>query len=90
MNKPAKIRIAVMFGGRSGEHEVSLRSAESVLQALDPQKYDVVPIGITHEGRWLSSGNPMRALAPKETIQKELSDGKPAAISAEVQTAGGV
>ena len=48
MNTPAKIRIAVLFGGRSGEHEVSLRSAESVLQALDPQKYDVVPIGITH------------------------------------------
>ena len=43
---------------------------------------------ITHEGRWLSSGNPMKALAPKETIQKELSDGKPAAISAEVRTAG--
>jgi len=87
MNTPAKIRIAVLFGGRSGEHEVSLRSAESVLQALDPQKYDVVPIGITHDGRWLSSGNPMRTLAPKETIQKELSDGKPAAISAEVQQA---
>ena len=88
MSTPAKIRIAVLFGGRSGEHEVSLRSAESVLQALDPQKYDVVPIGITHEGRWLSSGNPMKALAPKETIQKELADGKPAAISAEVRTAG--
>ncbi len=87
MNTPAKIRIAVLFGGRSGEHEVSLRSAESVLQALDSQRYEVVPIGITHEGRWLSSGNPMKALAPKETIQKELSDGKPAAISAEVRTA---
>jgi len=88
MNTPAKIRIAVLFGGRSGEHEVSLRSAESVLQALDPQKYDVVPVAITHEGRWLSSGDPMKLLAPKETIQKELSDGKPAAISAEVRTAG--
>jgi len=85
---PAKIRIAVLFGGRSGEHEVSLRSAESVLQALDPQKYDVVPIGISHEGRWLSSGNPMKLLAPKETIQKELTEGKPAAISAEVRTTG--
>jgi D-alanine-D-alanine ligase len=88
MNTPAKIRIAVLFGGRSGEHEVSLRSAESVLQALDPQKYDVVPIAITHEGRWLSSGNPMKLLAPRDTIQKELTDGKPAAISAEVRTAG--
>jgi D-alanine-D-alanine ligase len=89
MNTPAKIRIAVLFGGRSGEHEVSLRSAESVLQSLDPQKYDVVPIGITHEGRWLSSGNPMKALLPRETIQKEFADGKPAAISAEVRTTGG-
>ena len=89
MNTPAKIRIAVLFGGRSGEHEVSLRSAESVLQALDPQKYEAVPIAITHEGRWLSSGNPMKLLSPKETIQKELADGKPAAISAEVRTEGG-
>src|SRR6187399_2962670 len=89
MNTPAKIRIAVLFGGRSGEHEVSLGAAESVLQALDPQKYEAVPIAITHEGRWLSSGNPMKLLSPKETIQKELADGKPAAISAEVRTEGG-
>src|SRR5438105_13048116 len=72
----AKIRIAVIFGGRSGEHEVSLRSAESVMRALDPAKYDVVPIASSHEGHWLSSG------------QKELADGKPAVISAEVQKSG--
>ncbi|HLW79767.1 MAG TPA: D-alanine--D-alanine ligase family protein [Terriglobia bacterium] len=48
-----KIRLGILFGGRSGEHEVSLTSAASVLQALDPEKYDVVPIGITREGRWL-------------------------------------
>lgn len=48
-----KIRLGVLFGGRSGEHEVSLRSAASVLKALDPAKYEVVPIGITREGRWL-------------------------------------
>jgi len=87
MNKPGKIRIAVVFGGRSGEHEVSLRSAESVLLALDPAKYDVVPVAITHEGHWLSSGNPMKLISPREAIQKQLSDGKPAAISAEVQNA---
>src|SRR5215475_10936385 len=47
-----KIRVGVVFGGRSGEHEVSLRSAKSVLNAIDRQKYDVVPITISHEGRW--------------------------------------
>ena len=50
-----KLRVGVIFGGRSGEHEISLRSAESVLQALDPAKYEAVPIGITHEGKWLTS-----------------------------------
>ncbi len=48
-----KIRIGLLFGGRSGEHEVSLTSAASVLKALDPEKYEVVPIGISREGRWL-------------------------------------
>ena len=47
-----KIRVGVVFGGRSGEHEVSIRSAESILKAIDRQKYDVVPITISHEGRW--------------------------------------
>ena len=46
-----KIRIAVIFGGRSGEHEVSLMSARSVLSVLDPQKYEVTQIGITPDGR---------------------------------------
>jgi len=47
-----KLRVGVIRGGRSGEHEVSLRSAESILNAIDREKYDVVPITITHEGRW--------------------------------------
>jgi D-alanine-D-alanine ligase len=47
-----KIRVGVIRGGRSGEHEVSLRSAESILNAIDREKYDVVPITISHEGRW--------------------------------------
>ena len=47
-----KIRVGVIRGGRSGEHEVSLRSAESILNAMDREKYDVVPITISHEGRW--------------------------------------
>jgi D-alanine-D-alanine ligase len=48
-----RLRIGVLFGGRSGEHEVSLASAASVLRGLDPDKYEVVPIGITKEGHWL-------------------------------------
>src|SRR5437667_3664849 len=52
-----KLRIGVIFGGRSGEHEVSLRSAESIINSMDKAKYEVVPIGITKEGRWLASGD---------------------------------
>jgi D-alanine-D-alanine ligase len=57
-----KIRVGVIFGGRSGEHEVSLVSARSVMRAMDEEKYEIVPIGITKEGRWIASGDPMRAL----------------------------
>ena len=52
-----KVRVGVLFGGRSGEHEVSLLSAASVLKAIDKDKYDVVPIGITKEGRWLTDSH---------------------------------
>ena len=48
-----KLRIGIVFGGRSGEHEVSLLSAASILKAIDRKKYDVVPIGITKEGQWV-------------------------------------
>lgn len=57
-----KIRVGVLFGGQSGEHEISLISARSVMQVMDPEKYQVVPIGITKDGRWLASGDPMAAL----------------------------
>jgi len=49
-----KLHVAVIFGGRSGEHEVSLMSARSVLSVLDPAKYEVIQIGITNEGTWLT------------------------------------
>src|ERR1700678_1875478 len=58
-----KLRVGVLFGGRSGEHDVSLLSAASVLKAIDPAKYEVVPIGITKEGRWVASGDAERLLA---------------------------
>ncbi|HXI93082.1 MAG TPA: D-alanine--D-alanine ligase family protein, partial [Blastocatellia bacterium] len=62
-----KLRIGVIFGGRSGEHEVSLRSAESVINAMDKARYEVVPIGITKEGRWLISAN-AAALLPEAVM----------------------
>ena len=47
-----KRRIAIIFGGRSAEHEISVASAQSVLKALDPERYEVLAIGIDKEGRW--------------------------------------
>jgi D-alanine-D-alanine ligase len=63
-----KLRVGVIFGGRSGEHEVSVRSARAVIDALDPRKYEVVPIAITKEGKWLSPAEATRLL-PSETKQ---------------------
>jgi len=56
-----KLRIAVIFGGRSGEHEVSLMSARSVLNVLDPAKYEVTQVGITLDGEWLNGNNTINA-----------------------------
>jgi len=60
-----KIRVGILFGGRSGEHEVSLLSAASVLKAIDKNKYDVVPIGITKAGHWLTADHAERLLQGK-------------------------
>ncbi|MFZ0313013.1 MAG: D-alanine--D-alanine ligase family protein [Candidatus Korobacteraceae bacterium] len=57
-----KLRVGVLFGGRSGEHEVSLLSAASVLNAIDKSKYEVVPIGITKQGRWVTASHAERLL----------------------------
>jgi D-alanine-D-alanine ligase len=56
-NMAKKLRVGILFGGRSGEHEVSLLSAASVLGAIDREKFDVTPIGITKEGRWLAAAD---------------------------------
>ena len=65
-----RMRVGVIYGGRSGEHEVSLRSAASVIAALDPKRYEVVPIAITKTGRWLSGPD---SLAQLEKAQQTLS-----------------
>ena len=88
MSKRGKTRVGVIFGGRSGEHEVSLRSAESIIRSLDPSKYDVVPIAITHEGRWLGSTNSVAMLSAGEAIQGALTSGEPMAVSPEPQANG--
>src|SRR5579883_3240213 len=62
-----KMRVGVLFGGRSGEHEVSLLSAASVVNAIDKNKYEVVPIGITKDGRWLTAGEAERLLTRQHT-----------------------
>src|SRR5258708_30040030 len=76
-----KLRVGILFGGRSGEHEISLLSAASVLQALDKDKYEVVPIGITKEGRWVSQAYAERLLKGEQIPQesgRSLRAGDPA------------
>jgi D-alanine-D-alanine ligase len=73
-----KLRVGILFGGRSGEHEVSLLSAASVLKAIDRSKFDVVPIGITKEGRWLTADHAERLLNGKHTEEgRHLRAGDP-------------
>jgi D-alanine-D-alanine ligase len=62
-----KLRVGILFGGRSGEHEVSLLSAASVLKAIDRDKYEVTPIGITREGRWVTDGHAELLLSGSST-----------------------
>jgi D-alanine-D-alanine ligase len=72
-----KIRVGILFGGRSGEHEVSLLSAASVFNAIDKEKYEVVPIGITKEGRWVTAVEAERLLHGKVDDHKHLRAGDP-------------
>ena len=73
-----KLRVGILFGGRSGEHEVSLLSAASVLNAIDKDKYEVVPIGITKEGRWLTAEHAENLLQGKLVLEpRHLRAGDP-------------
>ena len=74
-----KLRVGILFGGRSGEHEVSLLSAASVFNAIDKDKYEVVPIGITKEGRWVTAADAERLLQGKVEDHKHLRAGDPEA-----------
>jgi D-alanine-D-alanine ligase len=69
-----RLRVGVLFGGRSGEHQVSLQSARAVMEALRAGGHEVVPIGITPEGRWLVGGDPLKALLSGErTSERSVS-----------------
>jgi len=65
MNK--KITVGILFGGRSGEHEVSLASARSIINAIDKNKYEILPIGITLDGQWLTGENVLEKLSNYDT-----------------------
>ncbi|MGZ4789447.1 MAG: D-alanine--D-alanine ligase family protein [Terriglobales bacterium] len=75
-----KLRVGILFGGRSGEHEVSLLSAASILKAIDRKKFDVVPIGITKEGHWLAAGDAANLLeGDQSAVARRLRAGDPEA-----------
>lgn len=67
-DKQAKLRVAILFGGESDEHDVSLRSAETVMSALDPERHEIVPIGISREGQWLSGSDAFKQLTGRSPL----------------------
>jgi D-alanine-D-alanine ligase len=88
---PRKTRVAIVFGGRSTEHAISCVSAGSILAALDPDEFEVVPVGITREGRWvLADGNPARlAIADSRLPEVTAADGAAVVLPAD-PTANGL
>jgi D-alanine-D-alanine ligase len=86
----AKVRVGILFGGRSGEHEVSLLSAASVVNAIDKTKYEVVPIGITKDGRWLTAEHAEKLLrGEKQAAKPALSEAEGSARSTPTQLRAG-
>lgn len=84
--KQRKLRVGVIFGGRSGEHEVSLTSAKGIMDALDKNKYEVVPIGITKTGRWLTGGDIHRQLLEAAAGHPVVETSRRLASTTEVST----
>lgn len=69
----SKLKVGIIFGGKSVEHEVSLISAKSVIEAIDKERFEVVPMGVTKEGRWLSSSDSMRLLHGESVDHDDLN-----------------
>jgi D-alanine-D-alanine ligase len=81
VTSPRKTRVAVVFGGRSTEHAISCVSAGSILTALDPDEFEVVPIGITRTGRWvLTSGDPEHLAISGRRLPEITADGGTAVV----------
>lgn len=76
--RPQRLRVGILFGGRSGEHEVSLLSARSVFEAMDPERFEPVPIGITRDGLWILPHDAAALLAAGRGV--EPTDGVPLAV----------
>jgi D-alanine-D-alanine ligase len=90
MTTPRKTRVAIVFGGRSTEHAISCVSAGSILGALDPDEYEVVPVGITREGAWvLSSGDPAALAISGQTLPEITADsGRAVVLPADPTSSG--
>jgi D-alanine-D-alanine ligase len=92
VTSPPRLRVGVLFGGRSSEHEVSLMSARSVLGALDPDRYDVVQIGISKEGTWLVAADAVDRLIERAgssgSLEGEVEGAAPVALLADPSRAG--
>jgi len=81
-----KIRVAVLFGGQSDEHDVSIRSVQTVMKAIDSDRYEVVPIGITRGGSWIVDGDPIAALVhASKALSEDQVDGPDEAAGAVAQ-----
>jgi D-alanine-D-alanine ligase len=76
-----KIRVGVVFGGRNSEHEVSLKSARAVMQALDPARYEIVPIGIDKQGRWVLGSDPLLMLERASEVALLGRDPEPGVVT---------
>ena len=87
---PARVRVAVVFGGRSSEHAISCVSAGSVLAALDRDRYDVVPVGITRSGRWVLAADDATALAIHDGKLPEVDSAGSSLVLAGDPTVGGL
>ena len=74
-----RVRVGIVYGGRSSEHEVSLASAAAVIAHLDPDRYERIPIHIDRDGRWSLRGEPHGSLTAAEAIASARMSGGPAA-----------
>src|SRR3954462_7005075 len=83
MTTPRRTRVAVVFGGRSSEHPISCVSAGSILAALDPDEYEVVPIGITRDGRWVLADSDPARLAIANRRLPEVTGGSAVVLPAD-------